>query len=52
MNKGSSRSKKCHESFDVTADLPSLILLSIELHVLLSLFDWWAYQESDADSVL
>ena len=37
---------------DATADLSSLILLSIKLHIFLSFFEWWAFQESDTVSVL
>ena len=36
---------------DVTADLSSLILLSIKLHIFLSFFEWWAFQETDTVSV-
>ena len=37
---------------DVTADLSSLILLSIKLHIFLSFIEWWAFQETDTVSVL
>ena len=48
----SSHTKHCHESLEITAHLPSLILSSSKLHIFLSLCNGWAYQESDMGSVL
>ena len=44
--------KHCHETFDKTGDVPSLILPSSELHIFLSLFHCWAYEESDTEPIL